>query len=874
MMKKYLGIIGLLLLSITAFGDVVYVNQAYTGATKDGLSWSTPFTEINAAVQAAGDSLWIAAGDYIPTDEFTGGTGDFKTISLDKTISFFGGFDGTEISFIERDWVSNKTTLKEGGTANRLFSRDANNIDIVLDGLSITEVGIILAETGGEIGHYTFRNCKIHHLTSSVMNLGDGDYLFDNVDVHHVLNPIQGINAKSLTFINSKMRDNTGSAYLNVSGQVEISNSEFIDNTLTSPLVIISNTLAGSSETVSISDNVIKRNTLSGSCFTVPALQVPFLMKNMIVENNTFNAGFISLGSIEPIKISDVILDNNSGIGSSIFNLVDGFTDVSFEKITAKNNNVGTIFNVNSSIQSDEISFKDIVCEGNTTSTRLLQVAPGTPSKLINIDNLTIKNHTGGTTGHLLLLSGDEINYTNSTIENSTAPTGILTYSTGELNIKNSVFKGNDFLDAGLNIDAVNLGLENVIIENNKARRLFTTSSTGTSSFEGVNVLNNDVLSGGGFLLSAQLNQASINACNFRNNTCLNGVMVTASSKALFDNCLFENNNSSNGLLTISGKEYSMLNSSFIGNKNTAPFSSLSTFSCVSNILDNVTYKDNESTTFLLSSNYGIKILNSSFVSNSLNNGVKGFLSTQNGVYKNVEISNNEVVLSGGGGGGFFFDYGDFQMDNVLIENNQVLVLFNRMHFIGGGKITNSVIRNNTFDHKNYSTNPNVPHFFFGNVQMIKNCIITGNKTDKTDVFFSGFSSSRKIINSVIYNNRGAKKMTEGNTNLQFYNSIIWNNDVPDINLNGDVKYCNIQIPVVGEGNLNIEPQFVDPVNGDFSLACSSPLINKGSNTYAPDGLDLAGLPRISAGIVDMGAYEFDGDPAVANATPVPDFSL
>jgi hypothetical protein len=72
-------------------------------------------------------------------------------------------------------------------------------------------------------------------------------------------------------------------------------------------------------------------------------------------------------------------------------------------------------------------------------------------------------------------------------------------------------------------------------------------------------------------------------------------------------------------------------------------------------------------------------------------------------------------------------------------------------------------------------------------------------------------------------------------------------------------------------GNLESDPQFVDPSNHNFQLSSGSPAIDAGTN--APPHprlprLDLAGNPRIVDGgdcdgdaIVDMGAYEFQCAP-------------
>jgi hypothetical protein len=57
--------------------------------------------------------------------------------------------------------------------------------------------------------------------------------------------------------------------------------------------------------------------------------------------------------------------------------------------------------------------------------------------------------------------------------------------------------------------------------------------------------------------------------------------------------------------------------------------------------------------------------------------------------------------------------------------------------------------------------------------------------------------------------------------------------------------------------NINEDPMMLDPIAGDFRLACGSPCIDAGMDTlnYFPV-LDIVGVPRLVNGVYDMGAYE------------------
>ena len=151
------------------------------------------------------------------------------------------------------------------------------------------------------------------------------------------------------------------------------------------------------------------------------------------------------------------------------------------------------------------------------------------------------------------------------------------------------------------------------------------------------------------------------------------------------------------------------------------------------------------------------------------------------------------------------------------------------------------------------------------------------------------------MVNNTIANNTaseraGALLRGGGSGVIEVVNSIIWANAAPiqpQIGGGGGggaqvsiLAYTDIAGGFAGEGNLDANPQFVNPTGdaetGDYRLAAGSPCIDAGtSELYLEGDLDLAGEDRLNGASVDMGCYElaslpcpgdFDGNGIVDGA--------
>ena len=159
----------------------------------------------------------------------------------------------------------------------------------------------------------------------------------------------------------------------------------------------------------------------------------------------------------------------------------------------------------------------------------------------------------------------------------------------------------------------------------------------------------------------------------------------------------------------------------------------------------------------------------------------------------------------------------------------------------------------------------------------VVNCLFAGNRGAETDGSGAGeFRGAVNVTNcSVVGNVAGKSGSTSATGGILFSqvgvpptltNTLFWMNEGA-IPANNNFSQQGITDTVItstlNRFHLgNVDPQFVDPTNGDFRLRCDSPAINAGTNTLPGiPSIDLDGNPRPSGAHVDIGAYEFIDPP-------------
>ena len=163
----------------------------------------------------------------------------------------------------------------------------------------------------------------------------------------------------------------------------------------------------------------------------------------------------------------------------------------------------------------------------------------------------------------------------------------------------------------------------------------------------------------------------------------------------------------------------------------------------------------------------------------------------------------------------------------------------------------------------------------------LTNCTFTGN-TAEDGGGMCDYGGSPTVNNCIFWDNSDADGMNESAQVLQQVGQLT-------------INYTCIQGwtgALGGTGNIGDNPCFLDAgywglrndpnivaepndpnaiwIDGDYHLLLSSPCIDAGDPNYVtqPDETDFDGKPRVIGGRIDMGAYEFQNTPPVADAGP------
>lgn len=223
-------------------------------------------------------------------------------------------------------------------------------------------------------------------------------------------------------------------------------------------------------------------------------------------------------------------------------------------------------------------------------------------------------------------------------------------------------------------------------------------------------------------------------------------------------------------------------------------------------------------------------VLNCTITNNTTagNGEMGGGIYVRGGLVSNCLISANTtaaVGMSNGRGGGVHQTGG-------LVVNCEISDNFSHHH--GGGVYqTGGILRNALVSGNNATIEGGGLYQIAG---VVENCTIVNNNAIRGNgdgIWMSGGA----ISNSIAYQNMGNNLHQTG----------------------GNIAFSCIGIAPLptGEGNVNTDPDFVDPLNKNYGISAFSPCFDTGSNqTWMADAVDRDGNARLFNSLVDMGAYE------------------
>ena len=245
-------------------------------------------------------------------------------------------------------------------------------------------------------------------------------------------------------------------------------------------------------------------------------------------------------------------------------------------------------------------------------------------------------------------------------------------------------------------------------------------------------------------------------------------------------------------------------------------------------------------------------------------------LSNSNPILTNVTISENTASYPGGG---MWLHYSNPTLTHVTISGNTTSSSGGGMVLLTSNPIlTHVVISENTAEHSGGGLD------FIASNPILTDVTISGNTAVENFGGGMTISGGNPILTNVTISGNTAEHSGGGGltffneSNLILINSIIWDNSPESIYFFGDypstisIQYSDIEggeDAIVTndydevywlEGNIDIDPLFTDPENGDYTLQEGSPCIDAGTADLDGDGED--DIEYVGAA-PDMGAFEY-----------------
>lgn len=214
---------------------------------------------------------------------------------------------------------------------------------------------------------------------------------------------------------------------------------------------------------------------------------------------------------------------------------------------------------------------------------------------------------------------------------------------------------------------------------------------------------------------------------------------------------------------------------------------------------------------------------------------------------------------------------------NFLIEANSVQANVGStgagidIQISGNGQIRNNLVVSNSIYYNSISGGAGGALYCdsIGNIQILNNTIVgnTGAGLYNGSVLAQAFANNAVVLanNIVAFNASGITKGVNSSSPLILFNNCVTN----------PMNYAGLS---AGSGDINVDPQFVNPYAANYHLLATSPCIDSG---YTPNVAfaDFEGVPRPldgnndSVAAFDIGAFEYVNPLADTDHDGVPDWA-
>ena len=506
-------------------------------------------------------------------------------------------------------------------------------------------------------------------------------------------------------------------------------------------------------------------------------------------------------------------------------------------------NLIGTIINVNSDGSGDYTIIQQGIEVAVDEDTVL--VAPGIYQENINFLGKKI------TVASQYIISGNEADIEGTVIDGGGVDT-VVRMDSGEDTLSYLcgfvIRNGNNPRGGGIRIYQSGAKLENLKIRENHSESenypygggIFADGDYYMEGYRqivlrNVEIDNNTVIGnnphGGGFYFRNKLNPVILENVTVTNNHCegnssayAGGGFISRGSNVSIRNCVFNDN-------SVSG-----YNDAGVGGLYLSYIDEL--------LIDNC------------------QIINNSVESDWSVIGGMSIKTEGNAIIRNTLIAYNSVLgYSSSGAGGCTLSRGNFLVEDCEVRGNSA-EYYNGSPANGGGFCFSqncNIIINRSLIHENIGSE-GAGIGCSGSDCLLINSIVCNNQSTYNGGMKISYDGSFRIVNSIFWNNGGNEFLLNENTDLQIYHSLIEEGEDGIECINGGGYFW-------GEGNLDIDPMFVDVSIEDFHLQDDSPGIDSGVNicplwettTYQVPSEEIIGKNR-DIGIYETGDEEYHFD--------------